>query len=112
MKRLVFPIVLTAIIAVGIAFSSSSNASRTGVNEVDLMRSGHTVDYSCGAASAEGAPVQLAAVLHCEEFSDGSCVTPGQLCGTEGSHKKKNSNFGNCATVINKQKQAHCACVR
>ena len=117
MKRIAFPLVVAAILVAGVAFSSASKAARTGVSEEALLRSGHTVDHSCGSVTTDGAagggePVQLAAAIKCEEFSDGSCVNAGALCGSWGSKKKKNENTGYCTTVIDQQKRQSCACVK
>jgi hypothetical protein len=117
MKRLAFPMVLTAILAAGVAFSSASNAARTGISEEDLLRSGHTIDYGCGAVTAGSAtagaePVQLAAAIKCEENSDGSCRDTTQHCGSTGG-TKKTSNQGLCTNVQSKtSKRVRCACVR
>jgi len=114
MKRLAFPIVLATIIAAGIAFSSASNAARRGVSEEDLLRSGLTVDHSCGTvttgnATGAGESLQLAAAIKCEAYSDGSCITEGAGCGPEG----KKGLRGRCTTVAaTKRKPQDCACVK
>ena len=111
MKRLAFPLVLAAILVAGIAFSSASNAARQGVSEEDLLRSGHTIDHSCGATTGavktEGEPVQVAASIKCEQFSDGSCVTEGAACGRVATKRA-----GTCTTVDNKRKGPIFACVK
>ena len=107
MKRFAFPIVVAAILAAGVAFTSASNAARRAVSEEVLVRSGHTVDHDCGAATGAGEPVQLAASIKCEEFSDGGCVTEGAACGRVGTKRA-----GICTTVINKRKQVSCSCVK
>ena len=117
MKRIAFPMVVMAILAAGVMFGTASKAARSGVSEEALLRSGHTIDRQCGAptisdATAGGEPVQLAAAIKCEEFSDGSCVAPGSICGSAGSKKKKNSNLGLCTTVIDQHKRVSCACVK
>ena len=117
MKRIAFPVVVTAILVAGVAFSSASKAARTGVSEDALLRSGHTVDHSCGSVTTDGAaggaePMQLAAAIKCETYSDGGCVTEGASCGSWGSKKKKNENTGYCTTVIDQQKRQTCACVK
>ena len=107
MKRFAFPVVLAAILAAGVAFSSASNAARKPVSEDALVRSGHTVDHSCGAVTGAGEPMQLAASIKCEEFSDGGCVTEGAACGRVATKRA-----GICTTVINKHKQVSCTCVK
>ncbi|HET9062446.1 MAG TPA: hypothetical protein VFO62_04080 [Candidatus Binatia bacterium] len=117
MKRIAFPLVVTAIIVAGVAFSSASKAARSGVSEDALLRSGHTVDHSCGSVTTDdtaggGEPMQLASAIRCAENSNGTCANPGNQCGTWGSKKKKNENFGVCTTVISQQKRVSCACVK
>jgi hypothetical protein len=111
MKRMAFPMILAAILVAGLALGSISTAARTGISEEALVRSGHTIDPQCDAATAEtvdGEPMQLAAARGCDAFSDGSCVNEGGPCGSLG--KKK--NVGTCLTVFNKHKNARCTCVR
>ena len=116
MKRMAFPIVVIAILVAGVLFSATGNAARKGVSEEALLRSGQTVDYSCGAVATDGTtanaePMQLAAAIKCEQYADGSCVAENSFCGTGGG-KKKSGNSGVCTTVTNKQKQQTCACVK
>jgi hypothetical protein len=113
MKRLAFPLVLAAILVAGIAFSSASNAARRGISEEDLLRTGHTIDPSCGAATtgavkSDGEPVQIAAApIKCAQSSDGNCINEGAVCG----RPEKKGGGGLCTTVINKHKRPTCACV-
>ena len=116
MKRIAFPLVVTAIIVAGVAFSSASKAARSGVSEDALLRSGHTVDHSCGSVTTDdaaggGEPMQLAAAIRCAEDTDGACVNPGNVCGNV-SKKKKSTNQGVCTTVIDQRKRQSCACVK
>jgi hypothetical protein len=111
MKRIAFPLVVTAIIVAGVAFSSASKAARSGVSEDALLRSGHTVDHSCGSVTTDdaaggGEPMQLAAAIKCERYSHGGCVTEGATCGRVGSKK-----IGVCTTVTTKTRVS-CACVQ
>ena len=109
MKRMAFPMILSAILVAGLAFGSISTAARTGISEDALMRSGHTIDPQCDTVTAQtgdGEPMQLAAARGCDAFSDGSCVNEGGPCG------RRKQNIGVCQTVINKHKNLRCTCVR
>ena len=112
MKRLAFPLVMLAILVTGLMFGGASKAARSGISEEALLRSGHTVDHRCGTVAPDGAttdgePMQLAASIKCEKFSDGGCVTEGASCGLVDTKRA-----GVCTTVINKHKRATCACVK